>query len=290
MGGGGAESPTPRGEITVSPDKRLVAPLGHNVQFPPHSPVLGPKMEGGYGANPVKHRPSGRAASRRFRRAARRGLSGAMITEYPVEPRLYDQSEYEPFWAAAEVLGLPLSLHTATRRQGRIRGAGDKTLRDASSPATKAFYPALSMCDLIFSAVFERHPRFTPAIVEFELAWAPHLLSTMDYTNRKRRGEAICPQWGTRGPCGLRRPTYPRYVHRGRALPPLAQFGTQTAALISPNSRAILRQEVPASSVTYTSPNRLNATMRLASAGCAAKPHIVALGWEERYARKLVTA
>jgi hypothetical protein len=28
-------------------------------------------------------------------------------------------------------------------RQGRIRGAGEKTLRDASSRATKAFYPAL---------------------------------------------------------------------------------------------------------------------------------------------------
>jgi predicted TIM-barrel fold metal-dependent hydrolase len=29
------------------------------------------------------------------------------------------------------------------------------------------------MCDLIFSGVFERHPRLTLAIVEFELAWAP---------------------------------------------------------------------------------------------------------------------
>jgi hypothetical protein len=86
---------------------------------------------------------------------------------------------------------LPLSLQTAARRQGRICGAGDKTLRDASSRATKAFYPAPSLCDLIFSGVFERHPRLTLAIVEFELAWAPHLLSTMDYTYRERHGEAI---------------------------------------------------------------------------------------------------
>ena len=35
--------------------------------------------------------------------------------------------------ASAAALDLPLSLHTATRRQGRIRRAGDKTL-------TKAFY------------------------------------------------------------------------------------------------------------------------------------------------------
>ena len=114
-----------------------------------------------------------------------------MITEYPLEHRRYDQPEYEPFWAAAEALDLPLSLHTATRRQGRIRGAGEKTLRDASSRAAKAFYPALSLCDLIFSGVFERHPRLRLAIVEFELAWAPHLLSTMDYTCRERHGEAI---------------------------------------------------------------------------------------------------
>jgi predicted TIM-barrel fold metal-dependent hydrolase len=128
---------------------------------------------------------------RELERAARLGLAGAMITEYPLEHRRYDQPEYEPFWAAAQTLGMPLSLHTATRRQGKIRGAGEKTLRDASSRATKAFYPALSMCDMIFSGVFERYPRLTLAIVEFELAWAPHVLTSMDYTYRERHGEAI---------------------------------------------------------------------------------------------------
>jgi predicted TIM-barrel fold metal-dependent hydrolase len=131
------------------------------------------------------------AAIGELERSARLGLAGAMITEYPLEDRRYDQPEYERFWAAAEALGLPLSLHTATRRQGKIRGAGAKTLRDASSRATKAFYPALSMCDMIFSGVFERYPKLTLAIVEFELAWAPHLLATMDYTYRERHEEAI---------------------------------------------------------------------------------------------------
>jgi hypothetical protein len=39
--------------------------------------------------------------------------------------------------------------------------------------ATKALYPALSMCDLIFSGVVERHPRYSVANIEFELAWRP---------------------------------------------------------------------------------------------------------------------
>jgi hypothetical protein len=38
-------------------------------------------------------------------------------------------------------------------------------MRDMSSRATKAFCLALSLCDLIFSGVFERHPRLTLAIV-----------------------------------------------------------------------------------------------------------------------------
>ena len=43
-----------------------------------------------------------------------------MITEYPLEHRRYDQSEYEPFWAAAEALDLPLSL----RRNGKVESVG----------------------------------------------------------------------------------------------------------------------------------------------------------------------
>jgi predicted TIM-barrel fold metal-dependent hydrolase len=124
-------------------------------------------------------------------RSAKLGLAGAMISELPLDDRRYDQAEYEPFWAAAEALAMPLSLHTATRRQGKIRGSGPKTLRDASSRATKAFGPATSLCDLIFSGVFERYPRLTVAVVEFELSWAPHLLDSMDYTYRERHEEAI---------------------------------------------------------------------------------------------------
>jgi len=124
-------------------------------------------------------------------RAARLGLAGAMISELPADERRYDLPECEPFWAAAQALGMPLSLHTATRRQGRIRGAPGLTLRDASSRATKAFGPATSLCDMIFSGVFERYPRLTVAIVEFELSWAPYLLDAMDYTYRERHEEAI---------------------------------------------------------------------------------------------------
>jgi hypothetical protein len=69
---------------------------------------------------------------RELERAARLGLSGAMITEYPAEgPALRPTRVRAVPARRAAALGMPLSLHTATRRQGRSSGAGDKTLRDA---------------------------------------------------------------------------------------------------------------------------------------------------------------
>jgi predicted TIM-barrel fold metal-dependent hydrolase len=123
-------------------------------------------------------------------RCARLGLVGAMISEYPPEDRRYDSPEYEPFWAAAQALHMPLSLHTATRRQGVNSGVARRTIRDASRRATKAFLPATSLCDMLFSGVFERYPHLKVAIVEFELAWVPYLLHSMDYTYRERHEEA----------------------------------------------------------------------------------------------------
>jgi hypothetical protein len=47
---------------------------------------------------------------------------------------------------------------------------------------------------MIFSWVFERSSACKPVIVEFELAWVPHILSKMDYTYCERHEEALYRQ------------------------------------------------------------------------------------------------
>jgi predicted TIM-barrel fold metal-dependent hydrolase len=123
-------------------------------------------------------------------RTAKFGFVGAMITEYPLEERRYDHTDYEPLWAAAAGLNMPLSLHTATRRVLSNTALVERTVHDASRRATKVFLPAISMCDMIFSGVFERYPDLRLAIVEFELSWVPYVLTNMDYTYRERHEEA----------------------------------------------------------------------------------------------------
>ena len=124
-------------------------------------------------------------------RTAKLGFVGAMITEYPLEERRYDHPDYEPLWSAAAALNMPISLHTATRRIRSNSALGERTVHDASRRATKVFLPAISMCDMIFSGVFERHPNLRLAIVEFELSWVPYVLTNMDYTYRERNEEAL---------------------------------------------------------------------------------------------------
>lgn len=123
-------------------------------------------------------------------RTAGLGFAGAMITEYPAEERRYDHPDYESLWAAAQDLNMPISLHTATRRMGANAGAVQRTIRDATRRAIKAFMPATSLCDMIYAGVFERYPGLKLAIVEYELAWVPHMLGTMDYVYRERHEEA----------------------------------------------------------------------------------------------------
>ena len=49
-----------------------------------------------------------------LKRSAALGLCGAMIPVYPRSHETYDKPLYEPFWAAAHDLNIPLSLHTGT--------------------------------------------------------------------------------------------------------------------------------------------------------------------------------
>ena len=51
-------------------------------------------------------------------RCRKLGMVGALITVYPPDGRRYDSHEYEPLWALAQDLEIPLGLHAATNRWG----------------------------------------------------------------------------------------------------------------------------------------------------------------------------
>ena len=124
-----------------------------------------------------------------LQRVAKMGLPGAMIALVPMNLR-YDHPAYEPLWAAAQDLDMPLSLHTGT-----VRWKPDGHQITNSEPAeltNREYHVRNSIAYMIFSGVFERYPKLKVGAVEFEIAWAPYFMGRMDNTYRERvQGQQI---------------------------------------------------------------------------------------------------
>ena len=118
-------------------------------------------------------------------RCAKLGLAGALIPTVPPKGREYDSLEYEPLWAAAQDLDLPLSFHTGTARGGH----GGK-MSKPSFHVNREYYARVSITDMIASGVFERYPKLRVGCIEEELTWAVYYLERLDYVYRERtRGD-----------------------------------------------------------------------------------------------------
>ncbi len=124
-------------------------------------------------------------ATMELERCARMGLPGAMITTYPGHDMGYDDPAYWPFWAAAQDLGVVLSMHVASNRPGPGQVSvftTEGTEKGAAAfSVTQDYWVRHSVASMIFSGVFEKYPNLKVAIVEHELAWAPYFLRTMDW-------------------------------------------------------------------------------------------------------------
>ena len=90
-------------------------------------------------------------------RCARIGLAGVMVPVYPPEGRAYDSPEYEPLWAAAQDLELPIGLHTGLIRMGP--GETMDKLMTPSYHVNRDHWARVSLTDMIASGVFERYPK-----------------------------------------------------------------------------------------------------------------------------------
>ena len=121
-----------------------------------------------------------------LQRAAKMGLAGAMITIYPPEDKPYDSPIYEPLWAAAQDLDMPLSLHITTNRPGPGQQYSDFDAVKASFLCNTDHWVRISLADMIYSGVFERYPKLMVGSVEQELSWIPHFLDRLDYNYTQR--------------------------------------------------------------------------------------------------------
>ena len=129
-------------------------------------------------------------SSKELQRCHKMGLGGAMISVYPPEDRSYASPEYELLWAAAQDLGVPLSLHIGTNRASPGDPFVDIEMVGPAAFTNVDYWVRASLSHMIFSGVFERYPNLQVGSIEMELSWAPHFLDRLDYnyTERPRTG------------------------------------------------------------------------------------------------------
>ena len=129
------------------------------------------------------------SAASELRRCAKMGLAGAMITVAPTEERPYSLPEYEPLWATAQDMDMPLSLHLATNRPSPGAQIADIETMRPSFVCNTEHWVRMSLADMIFSGVFERYPSLQVGSVEHDASWAPHFLDKMNVVYNERARE-----------------------------------------------------------------------------------------------------
>ena len=129
------------------------------------------------------------AAVAELERCADAGMAAAMIPTYPGEDHPYHLSSYDPLWAAAQALSMPLGMHLSACCMGpgqRSIFTEDWQAPDAAAySATQDYWVRRSVGCMIFAGAFERFPDLRVAVVEHELAWLPHFLKQMDFHYRE---------------------------------------------------------------------------------------------------------
>lgn len=115
-------------------------------------------------------------------RCAKLGLRGGMIWGGAPPDRPYRSDLYDPFWAAAQDLGMPLSLHVVT-------GMGEES-RVEFSDAPMRYMNLVhevqrSLSDLVLGGVLERFPRLQIVSAESDTGWLPHFMQRLDRAQDK---------------------------------------------------------------------------------------------------------
>jgi predicted TIM-barrel fold metal-dependent hydrolase len=130
--------------------------------------------------------------TKELERTRKLGLRGAQIWSSPPEylPR-YDEPAYDRFWAAAQDLNVPISLHlnTGGNKKGAYRSSDSYSYTYTRMVMAQSEVQT-SLLSMIFSGLLSRFPRLRLVCAEGDIAWIPALLARADkyYASRMRRG------------------------------------------------------------------------------------------------------
>lgn len=125
-------------------------------------------------------------AIKEMERAAKLGLRGVLISSDPPAEMRYSDPVWNPFWAEAEKLGMPVCMHILT-------GSNSSGLTQdlITSYMNLPRIITTTIMEMIVAGVLERHPRLKLVSAENDIGWL---------ANTFRRLDQAYYRWGNRYP------------------------------------------------------------------------------------------
>ena len=129
------------------------------------------------------------AAVEEMERSRKAGMAGVIVWQVPDPALPFTSRHYDPLWARAQELDMPVSLHILSGHGYNLRqsfGQGERGIeQERTSVNLKLVYAMDALYDFIFSGVLERFPRLKLVLVENEIGWLPFVLEQWDYYFRR---------------------------------------------------------------------------------------------------------
>ena len=131
-------------------------------------------------------------AVQELERCRKAGLVGATIWMVPPGDIPFTSDHYERFWAVAQDLETPVSMHINTgfgayAAEARGSGRGRDHIASLKRSATgHKQVTADALTDIIGSGVLERFPRLKVVVAEVEVGWIPFWLAELDKRSRRQ--------------------------------------------------------------------------------------------------------
>lgn len=126
-------------------------------------------------------------AAQDLRHIAKQGLRGALIWASPPDDVPYSSPRYDPFWAAAQDLNLPISLHSITGHGPESRLLVKEPIDRYVRSTVLSHEVQRSLTVLIFSGVLERFPHLKFVSAENEVGWLTFFLQKLDQAQEEYR-------------------------------------------------------------------------------------------------------
>ncbi|HKA54854.1 MAG TPA: amidohydrolase family protein [Candidatus Binatia bacterium] len=160
------------------------------------------------------------AAVQELQRVAKKGMRGAMIWADPPGERPYSHPDYDPFWAAAQDLNMPLSLHIGTGRRTKV----DFFHQLALQASTIHHEVERSLAVFVLGGVLERFPKLTLISAENDVAWMAYFMWRLDFV--QGRLGALSPMPLTMKPSEyIKRQVYATFINEPVFVHLLKQYG-----------------------------------------------------------------